>query len=146
MKKSFGLTTLITLALVSPVSWSRDTLQRFPIADALSYAAAQSKRDESIKLYWGSQKHPEPTQRFTTAGTNKKTNFFNKTDKEGCEWAFLSALITMQERAKREGANAIVNLRSNYKGKPFESETEYECGAGNVTGGVALIGEFVKLP
>jgi hypothetical protein len=44
------------------------------------------------------------------------------------------------------GGNAIVNLRSNYKDREFTSETEYQCGAGNVTGGVAFVGDVVKLP
>ena len=81
-----------------------------------------------------------------TYSTNKKTNFFNKSDKEGCEWAFLSAAIQLQERARKEGGNAVVNIISNYKDVPFSSETQYECGAGNVVGGVALRGEVVQLP
>ena len=80
------------------------------------------------------------------ARTNKKTNFFNKSDQEGCDWAFLSAMITMTQYAQRVGGNAIVNIRSNYKSIEFSSETEYECGAGNVTGGVAFVGDVVKLP
>jgi hypothetical protein len=44
------------------------------------------------------------------------------------------------------GGNAIVNIRSNYKNVEFSSETEYECGAGNVTGGTVFVGDVVKLP
>jgi uncharacterized protein YbjQ (UPF0145 family) len=55
-------------------------------------------------------------------------------------------MITMTQYAQRVGGNAIVNIRSNYKNTEFSSETEYECGAGNVTGGVAFVGDVVKLP
>ena len=87
-----------------------------------------------------------PTQRMGVFSTNKKTNFFNKTDVEGCEWAFLSSMISLTQYAQKVGGNAIVNIRSNYKNNVFSSETEYECGAGNVTGGTAFIGDVVKLP
>ena len=39
----------------------------------------------------------------------------------------------------------MINIKSNYKGDDFSSETEYECGAGAVMGGVAFVGEIVKL-
>jgi uncharacterized protein YbjQ (UPF0145 family) len=54
--------------------------------------------------------------------------------------------MQLQERARREGGNAVINIVSNYKDIPFSSETQYECGAGNVVGGVALRGEVVQLP
>ena len=38
-------------------------------------------------------------------------NGFNKSDKDTCEWAFLSAILELQERAQREGSNAVVELR-----------------------------------
>ena len=76
----------------------------------------------------------------------KKTNFFGKNDQEACEWTFLSAMISLTEYAQRVGGNAVVNIRSNYKNAVFSSETEYQCGAGNVTGGTAFIGDVVKLP
>jgi hypothetical protein len=52
----------------------------------------------------------------------------------------------LTQYAQRVGGNAIVNIRSNYKNVPFSSETEYQCGAGNVTGGTAFVGDVVKLP
>ena len=134
------------LLLTAPVADARDTLHKFPLEAAVAKAQASGQLAPGIKLYWGTQKHPKPTAQLGPTRTNKKTNFFNKSDQEGCEWAFLSAMITMTQYAQRVGGNAIVNIRSNYKGVPFSSETEYECGAGNVTGGVAFIGDVVKLP
>jgi uncharacterized protein YbjQ (UPF0145 family) len=57
----------------------------------------------------------------------------------------LSALIQFRDKARSLGANAVVNIRSNFKNNLFVSETEYSCGAGGLMAGVALIGDFVKL-
>jgi hypothetical protein len=134
------------LLVVAPVADARDTHQKFPLEQALAKAKASGKLTPGIQLFFGAQKYPKPTTQLGEARTNKKTNFFNKTDLEGCEWAFLSSMIALTSYAQRVGGNAVVNIRSNYKNVPFTSETEYECGAGNVTGGTAFIGDVVKLP
>ncbi len=125
---------------------ARDTLSRFPISDALQTPAAKEKVDATIKLYFGQHANLKPTKTIETgAHTNKKTNFFNKTDKEGCEWAFLSAIITLQAHAKQLGGNAVINIKSITNTDELASDTEYLCRAGNVTGGVALVGDVVTL-
>jgi hypothetical protein len=113
------------------------------VAALLLSATVADARDT---LFFGKQKHSKPSAQLGAARTNKKTNFFNKSDVEGCEHVFLSAMIAMTQYAQRVGGNAVVNIRSNYKSNEFSSETEYECGAGNVTGGVAFVGDVVKLP
>jgi hypothetical protein len=137
---------LTALLVTASVAEARDTLQKFPLEAALAKAQASGKLAPGIKLFFGTQKYPKPTAQLGSARTNKKTNFFNKSDQEGCEWAFLSAMISLTQYAQRVGGNAIVNIRSNYKNSEFSSETEYECGAGNVTGGTAFVGDVVKLP
>ena len=137
---------LAAMLLTATVADARDTLHKFPIEAAVAKAQASGQLAPGIKLFWGTQKYPKATAQLGPARTNKKTNFFNKSDQEGCESAMLSALITMTQYAQRVGGNAIVNLHSNYRNSEFSSETEYECGAGNVTGGVALVGDVVKLP
>jgi len=125
---------------------ARDTLSRFSISDALQAAAASGKVEATIKLYFGAHANLKPTKTIETgARTNKKTNFFNKTDKEGCEWAFLSAILTLQAHAKQLGGNAVINIKSITNTEELMSDTEYLCRAGNVTGGVALVGDVVTL-
>lgn len=135
-----------TLLVTAPVAYARNTVHKFPIETALAKAEASGKLTPGIKLYFGAQSYAKPVSKLGEARTNKKTNFFNKSDQEGCDWTFLSAMIALTEYAQRVGGNAVVNIRSNYKNTPFTSETEYECGAGNVVGGVAFIGDVVKLP
>jgi len=142
-----GAAAAVTVVLLaSPIADARDTHQKFPLESALAKANASGKLAPGIKLFFGKQSYPKPTTQLGQARTNKKTNFFNKSDLEGCEWAFLSAMISLTQYAQQVGGNAVVNIRSNYKNVEFSSETEYECGAGNVTGGTAFIGDVVKLP
>jgi len=137
---------MATLLVTSPIADARETLHKLPLESALTKAQASGQLAPGIKLFFGEQKHPKPKAQLGQARTNKKTNFFNKTDEVACDYAFLSAMIAITQYAQRVGGNAVVNIRSNYKNVPFGSETEYECGAGNVTGGVAFIGDVVKLP
>ncbi|TJY59066.1 hypothetical protein E4T66_15475 [Sinimarinibacterium sp. CAU 1509] len=132
-------------AMAQPAA-ARDDKLTFPIADAMSAPAAQGKLDGSVKFFFSGQTAPAAKQTFGTFTSNKKTNAFNKSDKEACEWTFLSAMIALQDRAKREGGNAVVDIHSVYKNDEFKSATEYECGAGKVMAGVALRGTVVTLP
>ena len=134
------------LLLTAPLASARDTLHKFPIESAVAKAQASGQLASGIKLFFGAQKHAKPTTQLGETRTNKKTNFFNKTDQEACDWAFQSSMIALTQYAQRVGGNAIVNIRSNYKNMEFSSETEYQCGAGNVTGGTAFVGDVVKLP
>ncbi len=84
-------------------------------------------------------------QSFGEFQSNKKTNSFNKSDKQACEWAFLSAMLSFQERALSMGANAVTNIKSYYKKHLVDSPTEYECGAGTFVSGVTFKGTVVKV-
>ena len=135
-----------TLALLTAGnSIARDDHQMFPIADALDTPAAKEKLDPKIKLYFGDRKHPAVIKDLGEWKTNKKTNAFNKTDKAACEWTFLSAILELQERAVKEGGDAVVAIKSNYKSIEHNSETEYMCGSGAMVSGVAFKGRVVKL-
>lgn len=143
--KSKALLLLAGLVLAATAQ-ARDDRLKMPVADALATPAAQEKLDSNIKLFFGDAKYAKPVQTMGTFTSNKKTNFFNKSDKEGCEWVFLGAAISLQDRAKLEGGNAVVDIKSVYKNQELVSATEYDCGAGSVMGGVALRGTVVKLP
>lgn len=124
---------------------ARDTRHNFPVGDAMATSGAREKLDPEIKFFFGTQKHPKVLQRFGEWGTNKKTNAFGKDDKVACEWAFLSAMLELQDRVKKEGGNAVINIKSNYRGKETVSNETYECGAGAIMAGVALKGTVVRI-
>jgi hypothetical protein len=129
---------------VSPLS-ARDDRLTFPIRSALDRAEAKQKMDPGVQLFFGAKWHPATTEDKGVFKTNKKTRSFGRSDQDACEWAFLSAVLSLQERAKQVGANAVVEIESNYKDQPFISEKEYHCGAGGMMAGVALNGRMVKL-
>ncbi|HQU88520.1 MAG TPA: excinuclease ATPase subunit [Denitromonas sp.] len=143
IRRSIVLIGLV--AIVSQPVFARDTHHNFPLSDAMSASAAQDKLDPEIKFFFGTQRHPKVIKRIGEWGTNKKTNAFGKDDKVACEWAFLSAMLELQERVKKEGGNAVINIKSNYRGKETSSNETYECGAGAIMAGVALKGTVVRI-
>lgn len=124
---------------------ARNEKIKLSINDALTSSSAEAKVDKSIKLYFGTKHKLSVKKNFGEFTTNKKTNAFNKTDRAACEWAFLSAMITLQERAKKEGGDAVINIKSYYYKTELDSAEMFECGAGNVVAGVTFKGDVVKL-
>lgn len=135
---------LIILGLPMTVS-ARDSQGMHPISDALNGMEAKGQRDKQVRLYFGDQKHPAVLKSFGTFTANKKTNAFNKSDEEACRWAFASAVLALQARARKEGGNAVINIRSYYKKQDVSSRSEYMCGAGALMAGVTFRGTVVKL-
>ncbi len=135
------LLLLIGIALAS-ASNARNELLDFSTEDGIdSYS-----QGFDIPFYFGEiQPQAKIVQKFGEFGTNKKTNAFGKADQVACHHAFNSALLSLQNRAISEGGNAVINIKSNYKGKITISDDTYRCGAGSIMVGVALKGTVVKL-
>jgi uncharacterized protein YbjQ (UPF0145 family) len=132
------------VALAGPTQ-ARDTKYLLPINTALEVKDAQDKLDGSIKFYFGNQATPTILSKLGSDVSNRKTNAVGKSDEKACNWAFLSAMVALEQRAKQLGANAVVNIVSYYRKDVMSSPTEFECHAGAVIAGVALKGEFVKI-
>ncbi|GAA6154085.1 excinuclease ATPase subunit [Pseudoteredinibacter isoporae] len=133
----------IVLALFSSVCLARDTTHFFPIEEAMTSSDAKAKLNAGITFHFASS--PSGAKVITSAVANRKTNAFGKSDEKACKWVFLSAMIALQDRAVKEGADAVTNIVSYYKKNERSSETEYECHAGAIMAGVALKGDIVKL-
>ncbi|MDA3079348.1 MULTISPECIES: excinuclease ABC subunit A [unclassified Campylobacter] len=129
--------------LLTSSVWAKNEVIRLPISGALNDPRAKEVLDPSIKLYFGKDggKAKKITQQLSA---NKKTNGVGKSDEAACNWAFLSAIKTFQERAKREGGSKVVNLSSYYYKNEFISSKEFECGVGNIMVGVTLRGYIAK--
>lgn len=141
-----GAALALLAATAVSVAEARDDRLKFPIKAALEKGrSTHQKIDPSVRLYFGPQKAPAVERQIGEWTANKKTNAANKTDQEACEIAFVSAVVSLQERARKEGGNAVVGIRSVYKKDNVESATEYLCGAGTLMAGVALRGTVVKL-
>jgi len=135
----------LILTTISSYGIARDDVADYSIENALSIEKISSAIGGGVDFYFGEQKHPKTSKLFGEFKTNKKTNAFGKSDKEACQWAFASAMKTLRKRAIKEGGNAVVNIRSNYKGNMTSNIATFKCGAGAVIAGVALIGDVVKL-
>ncbi len=139
------LVALAFASLLSLPAFARDTVLHIPLADVLELPEAKEKLDPDFKFYLDGQATPKRVKRLSTDVSNPKTNGFNKSDDYGCKWAALSALISLQNGAKREGANAVVDIVSYYKKVEYKSTTDFECHAGAFVIGVALKGTYAKI-
>ncbi len=144
--------TLVTLVLVvllcavgGGTAGARDTKYMLPIAKGLATPAAKEKLGTSVKFYFGNQPHPPVARTIGEYVSNHKTNASNKSDETACEWVFLSAMLSLRDRAVTEGGNAVVKIKSFYRKDEVVSDTDYECHAGAFVAGVALKGTVVKL-
>ena len=80
-----GLALVLGLSFVATAADARDDRLRLPLAAVLASPDAKTTLDPGIHLYFGKQPYAAPAQRMGVFSTNKKTNFFNKTDEQGSQ-------------------------------------------------------------
>src|SRR3954464_3608680 len=131
------------LALTFSVAQARDDYPVFPVKDAIAKGQTTKDRlDPNIPLLFG-KKTPAVDKRLGEYSSSKATNAVNKSDKEACEIAFVSAALSLQQRARREGGDAVINIVSLHPGQP--GDADYVCHAGTFSANVGLRGTVVKL-
>jgi len=136
---------IFSLVFITSTAQARDTKHMLSISEAMNSAAFKEKLDPEIKLYFGTQRTPKVLKKFGEFSTNKKTNAFAKSDEEACNWVFLSTLLSLQDRARKEGANAVINIASYYKKNRVVDNERFECHAGAIMAGAALTGQVVRV-
>ena len=145
MKKLVAMMCVATVVGTALPVQAADKKVMLPIADAMNDNNAKDRLGNDVKFFFGKQPHPKVLEKRGSDKTSQKTNAFAKSDQKVCHWAFLSAMLALQKRAQDLGANAVVNIVSNYGNNESSSETEFECHVGNIVGGVALKADFVKI-
>ena len=148
MKKSLAVSLLLSAAAVGlhlPAAARDDALHQ-SFQDLLDSPEAKEKLDGSVKFYLAGAKTPKVLSRLGSDVSNRKTNSVGKSPDQACNWAALSALLAFQDKAKKLGANAVVDIVSYYKQVEFKSDTEFECHDGSMMSGVALKGTYAKVP
>jgi uncharacterized protein YbjQ (UPF0145 family) len=145
MKKIIGIAAILASCMAAGSVVAAERHNSFSLESALNSSAAKEKLDSNVELYFGKQKHPKVVESQGVIRTSKKTNGFGKSDQKACEWALISALISLQAQAEQQGGNAVIEIKSNYQNKETSSETEYVCVSGALMSGVALKGKVVKL-
>jgi uncharacterized protein YbjQ (UPF0145 family) len=144
-KRILSMTIIAAVAGGALPAQARDTKLMLPLSAAMADNDAQGRLSDSVKFYFGSQATPPVLKRLGSDQTSQKTNSVGKLAEKACNWAFLSGMLRLQARAKELGANAVINIVSNYKNVELSSDTEYECHDGAMMTGVALKGEFVTI-
>jgi uncharacterized protein YbjQ (UPF0145 family) len=143
--KSLGLTVLLLTALPG-VSLAADKIAHLAFNNAVVAATQSGKLDGSVKFYLAGT---QPTGQITVINdnvtTNRKTNAFGKQEQATCDWALQSALISLQDDAKKAGANAVVDIVSNYDDKEYRDSQNYECHVGFLMSGVELKAKLAKV-
>ncbi|MBO4480820.1 MAG: excinuclease ABC subunit A [Alphaproteobacteria bacterium] len=118
------------------------TLHR-PIADDLNSERANGFLNPEIQMFFG--KSEISGKNLGTYTANKRTNGSNKTPEDACQIAFLSAIKSLQNRAVKQGGNAVTNIHSYYKNVPQWSDTTYRCEDGHIVTAVTLRGTVIKM-
>jgi hypothetical protein len=134
MRKLYS-TILLTSLIAIVTGCSSNGMQKLSIQQALADTRSNTNIDPNIRLSFGDN---GGSGKLWTA--NKKTNSVNKEIDEGCNRAFASAVIALQQRARKEGKTSVVDIHSYYKRKKFSSSTQFDCESGAVMSGVALRG------
>jgi uncharacterized protein YbjQ (UPF0145 family) len=141
-------TALIALVLVlgsASSVFARDEIENYSIKSALETADAREKLDPQIKLYFGNWKHGAVVQSIGEWKSYKKSNGVGRANEVACKRAFLSAAISLQQRAMKMGANAVIGIKSDYDNRKTSSDITYVCGSGMLMSAVALIGTVVRI-
>lgn len=146
MKKTMLMVVVAALAAGSAVTaQAADRKLNLSIAAAMAANDGKEKLGDSVQYFFAGQPTPKVIEKLSTDKTSQKTNAFGKSDEKACNWVFLSAMMRLEKRAKELGANAVVNIVSNYNNVESASATEFECHAGAIMAGVALKGDFVRI-
>ncbi len=123
---------------------ARQTELFFSVSDAVNSPVGKQKLLD-VSFYFAGQKAP---RRKTVLGewtANRSTRGLFRSDSNACQIAFLSALIALQERARSEGGDAVIDIVSATRGSETSSATEYRCVAGVTVAHVGLAGTVVRL-
>jgi len=144
MKTKFPALAILLLVSVPGISLATDKVVHFAFNNAVVAATQSGKLDGSVKFYLADIKPDGQATVVKTVTVEKKTNAFGKQDQVTCDWALQSALISLQEDAKEVGANAVVDIISDYDNEYRDNE-KYECHVGFLMSGVVLKAKLAKL-
>ena len=135
----------LLLAVAPDFAFAKDKIVHFLFQNAVTAATQSGKLDGTVKFYLAGN---TPSGQITVVNddieVNRKTNAFGKQDQRTCDWALQSALISLQDDAKKAGANAVIEIVSNY-GNEYRDSQNYECHVGFLMSGVIMKAKLAKV-
>ncbi len=142
--KKFIAVSLLAIAAASPALAKNNAVQ-ISLQSVLEMPEAQGKLDGVRFVLAGAKAQPKVIKKLGTDSSNARTNAFNKTPEEACRWNALSALIKFAEHARRDNANAVVDIVSIREHVEFKNETDIECSDGTFAAGISLRGTYANI-
>jgi uncharacterized protein YbjQ (UPF0145 family) len=143
MKKPFLLILSGLLALQMQVALAKDAFIDLPVDGAAAAGGASPLSD--VRYFMAGQEHPAVVKTLGDYTSNRSSNATMKSNEASCSRAFLSALIALQERAKTQGGNAVIDIKSITKHNDLVSATQFRCADGTFASNVALSGTVATL-
>lgn len=144
--KGVGYSVLFFMLLLSGSvgnAAAGDKVLKFPVKHALNSKLGKDKMLDDIRVYMVGQGHPGVGRTYREYQSNKRSNGLS--DQAACDKAFLSAIIGLQQRADREGGNAVIDIFSISNNKKTKSAETYSCLRGRSMANVILRGTVVRL-
>ncbi|MDY0211807.1 MAG: hypothetical protein RBR06_02235 [Desulfuromonadaceae bacterium] len=140
----FSVFTFFIVSWLPKQGLAEDAWEYFSVQDALNSPLAQEKLESGIEFYMKGQPHAKVDNITREYTANKRSRKFGRSTEEACQTAFISALMSFQDRAHKEGCDTVVDLYSITKDKEFESIDQYSCLVGGMVANVALRGKVGK--
>ncbi|MHC8389788.1 hypothetical protein ACYZTM_17520 [Pseudomonas sp. MDT2-39-1] len=111
--------------------------------------------DGSVKFYLAGEALPTQVRKLNAVSSSRKTDAEDKSAEDACFWALQSTLATLQSKAKKAGANAVINIAGINKRDLSQDTGNYQCSDDGerpglealkaVVSGVALRGNLVRV-
>lgn len=135
----------LVIMVVSTPALAKDEWLQFSAKEAKTSPLGVEKLKPEIKFYMKGESHPKVLKQMGEFKSNKRSNAFGKSGQTACDTAFISALKAFQDRAEKEGGNAVIDIYTITKNQKFESAEQYNCLKGGFSANVALMGTVVKI-
>jgi hypothetical protein len=123
---------------------ARATEHSLSVSDAVETGGGKENLLD-VPFYMAGQPHPGVARVIGEWSSDRRTRAAFRSDEAACKVAFLSAIISLQQRARAEGGDAIIDVVSVARDRTTKSAGEYRCYAGAAVAQVALEGKVVKL-
>ena len=131
------------MALTAITVQAKDTDYFLSIEQAMEKTKAHKNYNDEIAVYFSHENHSEVERLFEEMIADPGSVAFLQATEDVCQKAFKDAIVTLQKKAIRIGAKAIVNVHSRYEGKLSDDPSQFQCVIGSVMGTVSLYGELV---
>lgn len=142
MKRLIAAVALVALA--TPTALARSEVLDFDVSAALA-SSHNAAMLTDVPVFMKGQPHPEVARVVGTWKSNRPSRSALTSDENACQRAFMSAIITLQQRAKLEGGDAVIDIYSVGRGTDLTSATQFRCVTGNIVASVGLSGTVVSL-